>query len=177
MLCLSEARLYVAAGCILISIRHGVPIDMTSLLAILGRRAVSLTLVAAFTTIASLGVTVTEANAGTRYRPSSGFHAGHLGFGGRGFERRGFGHGGFGRGDLRHGGFARGFGGFGGGDFGDDRVSAGLGAATLALGIFGAVASAAAEQQAVAQPQCGIANQPVLRPNGTYYYRRVQVCQ
>ncbi len=144
---------------------------MTSLLATLGRRTVSLTLVAGVTAAGLLGVT-SEANAaGHRLAGGGGFHVGH-------------GMGGFGRGGVRHAGFGRGgrggfggFGGFDGGDFGDGRVAAGLGAATLALGIFGAVASAAAEQQAAAQPQCGIANQPVLRPNGTYFYRRVQVCQ
>ncbi len=160
----------------LLSIRHGDLTSMNSLLATLSRRTASLTLVAAITAAASLGVT-TEAGAAVRYHGGGGFHAGHaMG----GFGRGGFGHGG----GFRHAGFGRGgrggfggFGGFGGGDFGDGRVAAGIGAASLALGIFGAVASAAAEQQAAAQPQCGIANQPVLRPNGTYFYRRVQVCQ
>ncbi len=156
----------------LISIRHGDLTTMNRLLATLGRRTVSLTLMAVIAATASLGVATTAANAAVRhYSGGGGFHAGHA--------MGGFGHGGF-----HHGGFARGgrggfggFGGFGGGDFGDGPVAAGIGAASLALGIFGAVASAAAEQQAAAQPQCGIANQPVLRPNGTYFYRRVQVCQ
>lgn len=150
---------------------------MTNPLVAFSRRTVSLTLVAAISAAGVLGVT-SEANAaGRRYvGGGGGFHAGHAmgGFGRGGFGRGGFRHVSFGRGGR--GGFG-GFGGFDGGDFGDGRVAAGLGAATLALGIFGAVASAAAEQQAAAQPQCGIANQPVLRPNGTYYYRRVQVCQ
>lgn len=151
---------------------------MNSLLATSSRRTVSLTLVAVITATASLSITTTEASAAVRrFAGGGGFHAGHaMG----GFGRGGFGHGG----GFRHAGLGRGgrsgfggFGGFEGGDFGGGRVAAGIGAASLALGIFGAVASAAAEQQAAAQPQCGIANQPVLRPNGTYYYRRVQVCQ
>ncbi len=150
---------------------------MTNLLTALGRSTITLTLVAAIAAPLSLGFT-SEANAAVRLRGGGGgFHVGH-GMGGSG--RGGFGRGG----GFRHASFGRGgrggfggFGGFDGGDFGDGRVAAGLGAATLALGIFGAVASAAAEQQAAAQPQCGIANQPVLRPNGTYYYRQVQVCQ
>lgn len=155
---------------------------MNSLLATLGRRNISLTLVAAISTANLLSISTSEASAAVRFHGGGGgFHAGHaMG----GFGRGGFGRGGFGRGGFGHAGFARGgrggFGGFGGsdaGDFGDGRVAAGIGAASLALGIFGAVASAAAEQQAAAQPQCGIANQPVLRSNGTYYYRRVQVCQ
>ncbi len=160
----------------LISIRYGDLTTMSSLLATFGRRTVSLTLVVAVTAAASLGLTTTEAGAAVRYH-GGGFHAGHaMG----GFGRGGFGHGG----GFRYAGFGRGgrggfggFGGFEGGDFGDGRVAAGIGAASLALGIFGAVASAAAEQQAAAQPRCGIANQPVLRSNGTYFYLRVQVCQ
>ena len=150
---------------------------MNSLLAALGHRIGSLTLVAVVTATASLGITTNEASAAARYHVGGGgFHGGHaMGGFGRGGGRGGFAHAGYGRGGR--GGFGRGFGGFGGGDFGDGRVAAGLGAATLALGMFGAIASAAAEQQAAAQPQCGVANQPVLRPNGTYYYRRVQVCQ
>lgn len=152
---------------------------MTNLLATFGRRTVSLTLVAAISAASVLSISTSEASAGVRYRSGGGgFHAGHA--------MGGFGRGGFGHGGLRHASFGRGgrggFGGFGGGgfdggDFGGGRVGTGLAAASLALGIFGAVASAAAEQQAAAQPQCGIANQPVLRPNGTYFYRRVQVCQ
>ena len=161
----------------LISIRHGELTKMTSLLATIGRRTISMTLVGAISAASLLSISTTEASAGVRYHGGGGgFRAGHA--------MGGFGRGGFGHGGFRHAGFGRGgrggFGGFGGigdGDFGDGRVGTGLAVAGLALGVFGAMASAAAEQQAAVQPQCGIANQPVLRPNGTYFYRRVQVCQ
>ena len=153
---------------------------MTSLPSNMIRRTTSLTLAAVITATASLGISANGASAAVRYQGGGvGFHAGHaMG----GVARGGYGHRGFGRGGIGHGGFARGgrggFGGrFDGGDFGGGRVGTGLAAASLALGIFGAMASAASEQQAAAQVQCGFARQPVLRPNGTYYYRRVQVCQ
>lgn len=147
---------------------------MTSFTANLGRRALSLTLAAAVS-VGMLAGAASDASAAVRRPAMGGFHAGGIG---RGMEHRGFGHMAMGR--AGRGGRGGGFGGFGefdGGDFGGGRVGTSLAAASLALGIFGAVASAAAEQQVAAQPQCGIANQPVLRPNGTYYYRRVQVCQ